>query len=125
MQYPKYRNKKILVDNIKFDSVLESNVYLKIKELAREHEFKCTIQPFYLLQEKYKLKNLTVRNITYTADFELQIGGNTYTLDVKGMETDVFKIKKKMFGKVYGREVICIKSVKQFVEWFRGITREV
>lgn len=121
---PKYRNRKVEVKGIKFDSKLEGHVYLKILELAKEHYFNFKLQPSYELVEKFKINGKTVRAITYRADFELKINNKVFTIDTKGFETDVFKLKKKLFAYRYGREVICIKSVKQFDIWFREVIKQ-
>lgn len=124
MMQPKYKNKKVVVNNIKFDSKLESNIYLKLKELSKKHDVAFRLQPKFELEPKFKLDGKTIRSIDYTADFEISINDKTFILDAKGLETDVFKIKKKLFAKRYGKQIICVKSVKQFVEWFENVRKE-
>ena len=70
----KYRNKKVIVDGKEFDSKKEGNRY---KEL----------------QNNYKIE--------YVADFKYIENGKKIVEDVKGMQTDVFKLKHKIFEKVY------------------------
>lgn len=118
----KYQNKKVEIRGIKFDSKLESNIYLKILELAKTYKFDYKLQPRYLLVEKFDLEGKKFRAITYVGDFELVINGQVYTIDSKGIETQVFSLKKKLFAKVMQREIICVKSVRQFVEWFKKIS---
>ena len=62
-----------------------------------------TLQPRYLLQPKTTLADGTkLRAITYVADFKFRdIAGFWHVIDVKGIETDVFRIKKKMFRARY------------------------
>ena len=44
----------------------------------------------------------TVRPITYRADFRVTyVDGHQEIEDVKGMETEIFKIKRKMFEYKY------------------------
>ena len=43
----------------------------------------------------------TFRKIEYIADFQYIENGKTIVEDVKGMQTDVFKLKHKIFEKVY------------------------
>lgn len=88
----KYRNKKITVDGIKYDSIHEydRHCYLKILEKSGEiqnlrfHDKTDTI----VLQEYPK--------ITYEPDFCYDKDGVHIIEDVKGMQTKEFKLKKKM-----------------------------
>lgn len=121
---PKYKNKKVVVKNNKFDSKLESRIYLKILELQKEYDFIFRLQPRYRLVDKFVVDGKLVRPIDYIADFDIVINGKTYVIDVKGLETDVFKIKKKLFAKRYGKQIICVKSIKQFVEWFDDVRKK-
>jgi hypothetical protein len=52
------------------------------------------------------------------------INGRIFTIDCKGYSTEVFKLKRKLFAKRYGREVIVIKSISQFEKWFMEKIRE-
>lgn len=114
--YQKYQNKKVEIDGIKFDSKMESNIYNVIKDI-RNIEY--ILQPKYLLQEKFRFNGKVVREINYIGDFDLRIGNELYTIDVKGMETPVFKLKAKMFLYKYNREIVKIKSIKQFKLWLK------
>ena len=61
-------------------------------------------QPIVVLQDKFIYQGRMIRAITYRADFAYfdRAVNRGVIEDVKGMETDVFKIKKKMFLKKYG-----------------------
>ena len=101
----KYGNKKTVVDGIKFDSKLEAEYYqlLKFKK-AQGHIQDFKLQPRYTLQETFKRDGKTYRSITYVADFEImQNDGSVVVVDCKGVMTDVFKIKAKIFTKLYGK----------------------
>jgi hypothetical protein len=115
--YRKFKNVKVEEDGIKFASKLERNLYLTLKQM----NLKFTIQPKYVLFDKFKLNGECFREIYYKGDFDLYINNKVYTIDTKGMETDVFKMKKKMFAFRYQKEIICIKSIKQFKEWYERI----
>lgn len=66
----KYRNKKIVIDNIKFDSKLEANRYVELKLLQRAGKIKnLELQPRFLIQEGFKKNGKTFRKIEYVADF--------------------------------------------------------
>lgn len=59
------------------------------------------LQPRFLLQESFKKNNKTYRKIEYIADFKYKENGQVIVEDVKGKETDVFKLKRKMFEHQY------------------------
>ena len=102
---PKYNNRKVEIDGHKFDSKLEAQYYTFLKHKKATGKIKdFSLQPRYTLQETFKRDGKTYRSITYIADFEvLHNDGSTQVIDVKGMMTDVFKIKAKMFTKLYGK----------------------
>ncbi|MGP4073804.1 DUF1064 domain-containing protein [Piscibacillus sp. B03] len=107
----KYRAHKTVIDDIKFDSKAEAEYYLHLKLLKRVGEIKdFKLQPKYLLQEKFKKRGKTFRAIEYIADFEIEHNDGTIeTVDVKGMETKDFKLKRKLFEKKYPQKLTLIK----------------
>lgn len=103
----KYHNNKINVDGITFDSKDEAKYYealkdKKVKGLIQNFE----LQPKFVLQESFTKNNKTYKQITYKADFRVYTNeGISYCVDVKGMLTDVFKIKLKLFNKKFDEEL--------------------
>ena len=98
----KYRNRKIVVDNIKFDRVLEANRYKELKLLQRAKQISnLRLQVPFLLQEGFKKNDKTHRKIEYIADFVYEENGQTIVEDTKGMKTETFKIKQKLFEYKY------------------------
>lgn len=98
----KYRNRKIVIDNIKFDSVLEANRYRELKLLQRAKEISnLRLQVPFLLQESFKKNGKTHRKIEYIADFVYEENGQIIVEDTKGMKTETFKIKQKLFEYKY------------------------
>ena len=98
----KYRNKKVVIDNIKFDSQLEANRYVELKLLQRAGKIKkLRLQVPFVLQEGFKKNGKSYQAIKYIADFVYEENGRTVVEDTKGMQTDVFKIKHKLFEKKY------------------------
>ena len=94
----KYRNTKTIIDGIKFDSKKEANRYCELKLLEKAKEIEdLKLQPKFVLQEGFKKDGVTYRPITYIADFSYIYKSRTIVEDVKGMETEVFKLKRKMF----------------------------
>jgi len=98
----KYRNKKTQVDMYVFDSVLEARRYKQLALLERAGEIKnLKLQVPFLLQESFRKNGKTYRKIEYIADFVYEENGQTIVEDTKGMKTDVFKIKQKLFEYKY------------------------
>ena len=98
----KYRNKKVIVEDYVFDSIAESKRYKELKLLLQAGEIQdLQLQPRFLLQDSFKKNGRTFRKIEYIADFQYIENGKTIVEDVKGIQTDVFKLKHKIFEKVY------------------------
>ena len=98
----KYKNRKIVVDNIKFDSILEANRYQELKLLQKAKQISnLRLQVPFLLQEGFKKHGKTHRKIEYIADFVYEENGQTIVEDTKGMKTETFKIKQKLFEYKY------------------------
>lgn len=98
----KYRNKKTQVDMYVFDSVLEARRYKQLALLERVGEIKnLKLQVPFLLQESFRKNGKTYRKIEYIADFVYEENGQTIVEDTKGIKTDVFKIKQKLFEYKY------------------------
>lgn len=103
-KYSKYNAKKTVVDGIEFDSLREADRYCELKLLEKANEIRnLELQPRFLLQDKFVDKHgKTHRKIEYVADFMyIDKCGKTIVEDVKGVLTDVYKLKKKMFLKIY------------------------
>lgn len=103
----KYNAKKTVVDGIKFDSKKEAERYKELKALELVGKIdRLELQPRFLLQDGFRYEGKAIRKIEYVADF-LYRDLSTYELvveDVKGVKTDVYKLKKKLFLKRYGDE---------------------
>lgn len=109
-QKNKYRNKKTIIDGIKFASAKEAMRYCELKQLEKVGVIQSLrLQPRYLLQEKYTINGRTERSISYVADFEYWDNEKQKLVveDVKSpaTKTQVYKIKKKLFEKKYGIEI--------------------
>lgn len=95
----KYGNRKVEIDGHQFHSVAESKYYMKLKWMQQANQIKSfKLQPRYLLQESFKKNGKNNRKIEYVADFEvLHLDGTTEVIDVKGVKTEEFNIKRKLF----------------------------
>ena len=109
MGYSKYRAKKETVDGHIFDSKKEAGRYkaLKIEEKAGMIKA-LELQPKFVLQEKFRYHGKMSREIDYIADFKYwNVHDEAYVVeDVKGLKTDVYKLKKKLFLRQYGDKYI-------------------
>ena len=98
---PKYKNKKIEIDGIKFDSRDESLYYLYLKKCKYKGsiaDFK--LQPKYTLIPKFKYMGKNKRAMTYSPDFKIfRTDGTEYLVDVKSMgtATQQGELRRKLF----------------------------
>ncbi|NLZ69228.1 MAG: DUF1064 domain-containing protein, partial [Spirochaetales bacterium] len=95
----KYNNKITYVDGIRFDSKREADYYKELLLLKRSGEVKeIELQPKFTLLEAFRKNGVAHRSITYKADFKVTYKDNRVEIiDVKGVETQAFKIKRKLF----------------------------
>lgn len=98
----KYKNEKVYLDGIRFDSKAEAKRYLILKSMQDEGLIKgLELQPEYEILPTYKKDGKTVRAMKYRADFRYFCGDKLVVEDVKGIETEAFKIKKKLVEYFY------------------------
>ena len=93
MNYHKFKAIQTEVDGIKFLSKKEARYYseLKLRMLAGEVIFFLRQTPFHL-----------TGNVTYRVDFtEFHSDGTIHFVDVKGLQTPMFKLKKKQVEALY------------------------
>ena len=106
-RYSKYNAKKTIVDGHPFDSKREAERYCELKLFLKAGLIRnLELQPRFLLQDEFFDKNeVKHKKIEYVADF-MYIDKNNKKIveDVKGVLTGVYKIKKKMFLKIYDEQ---------------------
>lgn len=108
-----------MIDNIKFDSKVESDYYLYLLEQWIEHE----LQPKYILQESFKdYEGNNVRAIHYIADFAYW----DIVVDIKGMPTSDAKLKRKLFLKRYPHLKLkwLVKYRGEWIDYFENEKRK-
>ena len=103
----KYGNTRVTVDGIRFDSKAESERWFTLKLWQQQGII-------YNLRRQVTYKLLGAAGevaCRYKADFDyFDTGtGQPVTEDVKGFETDVFKLKARMFRNQFGREIKVVK----------------
>ncbi|MFB1100880.1 DUF1064 domain-containing protein [Terribacillus sp. JSM ZJ617] len=103
MPRSKYGSKKVKLDGHTFDSKAEAHFYQYTKLRLKAGDIQSyELQPRYLLQEAFKHQGKSIQKMEYVADFLITHNdGSQEVVDVKGVETEAFKIKKKLFYKRY------------------------
>jgi len=100
---PKYHNVKTTVDGILFDSKAEARRYQELKLMQRAGEVQTIgCQPSLVVAQ----------GIRYVADF-IVVGkdGKVWLEDVKGIETQAFRLKRKLYETAYpGIELRIVKG---------------
>lgn len=99
----KYGARKTVVDGNTFDSKAEAKYYQHLKWLKQAKQIKdFSLQPRFELQETFKKHDKTFRKIEYIADFEItNLDGSKEVIDIKGMETKEFAIKRKLYERKF------------------------
>lgn len=99
----KYGAKKTTIDNIRFDSIAEAAHYSKLKAmkaLKKIRDFEC--QPEFILLPPFRKGKKKYRGIKYIADFRVEhLDGTIEIVDVKGVKTAVYSMKKQLFENLY------------------------
>jgi hypothetical protein len=96
----KYRNRKTTVDGIEFHSKKEADFYCELKLRQKANDFLVfNLQPEFVLQNPFTdREGKKHQAIKYRADFMiLHHEGTEEVIDVKGMKTKEYLLKKKLF----------------------------
>jgi hypothetical protein len=98
----KFRNKKVIIDGITFDSKREGQGYRQLKALKTVgiiKELKLQV-PFQIGLNGKKI-------CKYYADFvAVYADGRQEVIDYKGMKTPVYNLKKKLVEAMFGIKII-------------------
>lgn len=99
----KYHAEKVNVNGTIYDSKKEARRGQELEHLERIgaiHNLRKQVR--FEVQEGYtNNKGEKIKPIAYIADFVYEQNGKTIVEDTKGIKTEVFKIKKKLFEKKY------------------------
>ena len=119
----KYNAKKVTIDGITFSSRVEGRYYEHLLDLMHDGVVESfEMQKPYTLLDKFPHPKTgkTIRAIKYVPDFEvIYTDGRVEVVDVKGMQTDVFRMKCKLFMFRYQIPLVLVKynrTTKKFVE---------
>lgn len=107
MSKAKYGNKKVVNDGITFDSAMEAKYYDHLKLLqAQGIVTSFELQPRFVLLPKFEKNGKKYREIGYTADFTVHYAdGHSEVVDIKGMVTQQFELRKKLFDYRFPHEL--------------------
>ena len=116
----KFNAKKIEYNGITFDSTVEKNYYIELQQKVKNGEIKSfSIQPKYILQDKFTKFDKHYREISYSPDFMIINNDDSITLvDVKGFSTVASELRKKLFDyKFRDIRLVWITYVKKYGGW--------
>lgn len=101
----KYRNKKVVYNGLKFDSQAEFRYFLYYKSKEDNGEIgNLRLQvPFEIVINGKKICKY-IADFTYT-----DTDGKTHVIDVKGVLTPVFRLKKKLIEAQHNIEIEIVK----------------
>lgn len=107
---PKYGNRKVTVDGIKFDSKREADRWLVLRDRERKGEIAKLERQVRipLMGRDGPILTPTGRQAVYVADFtyvDWALDGAKITEDAKGFETPEFKLKRAIL-KAQGVEIL-------------------
>ena len=128
----KMNNRKVVLNNIQFDSKLESEFYLHLNDLKDKHLIKdFRMKERFLLLDSFSPtqtgedinfifsqldKDRKRTRISYIPDFVIVLNDNSeIVVDTKGHKTDSFMMKKKLFESKYDKKLFLVK--KQNKKW--------
>lgn len=102
----KYHAKKATVDGITFDSHKEADRYLTLKAMEDEGLIEnLRRQVRYELVPAFDVDGKHYRPVSYVADFVYREDGREVVEDVKGVRTDTYRLKSKLFARRYGMSI--------------------
>ena len=102
----KYRARKTTVDGITFDSRKEADRYLVLKGMEKDGSIEdLRRQVRYELVPAFDVDGRHYRPVYYVADFVYVEDGKEVVEDVKGVRTDVYRLKSKLFARRYGMSI--------------------
>lgn len=102
----KYHARKTVVDGLTFDSKREADRYTVLKRKEQEGAIEgLRRQVRYELVPAFDVDGKHYRPVCYVADFVYVEDGKEVVEDVKGMRTDVYVLKSKLFARRYGMSI--------------------
>ena len=98
----KYHAVKANIDGFTFDSKAEAQYYIALRWQAENGEISdLQVHPRYELLPAFMYKGKRIAGVYYEADFSYTQDGKQVVVDVKGVRTDVYRLKIKFFLNKY------------------------
>lgn len=103
----KYRNKPVVIDNIRFSSQREARRYCELKLLEKFGKITDLV-----LQPRFPIVVNEQKVCTYVADYAYRevlqpnVHGPVIIEDAKGVRTDIYKLKKRLMKAVHSIDII-------------------
>lgn len=102
----KFNNTKVTIGAKTFDSKKEAKRYQELVSLARGRHIKdLRLQVPYELVPATRINGVHQRPIKYIADFVYIEDGKEVVEDVKGVKTDVYKLKRRLMKMIHNIEI--------------------
>lgn len=94
----KYKNKKIFIDGIKFDSIREGNRWCELKILERAGKISdIELQPIFIICPSVIWNGRKLAARKYIADFMYTENNKKVVEDSKGAITKIYSLKRSLF----------------------------
>ena len=94
----KYNNRRVMFDGVTFDSVREANRYLVLRGKQEQGQIKRLV-----VHPRFTLEVHGIKICDYVADFQYELPtGERAIEDVKGVKTDVYRLKAKLMRACLG-----------------------
>jgi hypothetical protein len=114
----KYNARKVVVDGTRFDSQAEADYYRQLRDNPAVEDLR--LQPEFILLDAFRdSTGKKQRAIKYRADFAY-VDRNSHqavVVEVKGIETPVWKLKYKLFLRRYPNIRLVIVRKKEKKSW--------
>lgn len=112
---PRHGNVKVQEDGYTFDSKAEYYVYLDLRTRLKAGEIsRLAVHPKYILQSAFTAQNgEKIRAISYRPDFRYLENNRVIVIEVKGFETQAWRIRYKLFRKQYPHIKFILHKVKK------------
>ena len=107
----KYGNRKVDYDGYTFDSIAEKDRYIELRLMSNSNLItRLAVHPKYVIHDGFtNVDGKRRAQITYSPDFEYLLDNKWIYEDVKGVETAVFRLKRKLFEHRYSAAITIIK----------------
>lgn len=115
----KYKNKRTKISGKTFDSAIEARYYRYLNKMISIREvLSFERQVPFVVAESFEKEGRRFNAIRYYADFVVKYpDGHEEIIDVKGVLTDVFKIKRHLFEQRHPDKTIKLVQQNKDKQW--------